>query len=178
VVLKPQLFRDIPPNEPLKHSVFEYLVELIEHHNDTGHKIEYAASVFDMYSLSAALAFKVSHIKIACRPDLYWLAGKVPREVPVHVSFDARGGSPIRRGILPPKTDISLACVPEYPADMNDYMGVEDFSSSYSDHTIGLDLFEYATDVWEKHFVLKRDDPNNPDSGPFSMIPEDLEQIL
>jgi sialic acid synthase SpsE len=134
--------------------------------------LEAAASVFDETSLEVALGYKISHIKIACRPDLYFLVGHVPRQVPVHLSHDFR----ILDQALPAKVDVHLSCIPEYPAALEDYD--HRFDYGVSDHTVGLDLWNRSRPaVWEKHLVLERSD-DNPDSGLFALLPEDLEGLL
>ena len=191
VILKPQLFENIPPNKALELDVFDHFAALV----GEAEGLELACSVFDESSLKTALRHDLAHIKIACREDLYWLAGKVPREVPLHVSFDFRKAVDQPRwpppllpmskpsGVPSPRhVDVWLICVPEYPAEVSEYVvprrtnGFE----SYSDHTVGLDLFESRDIlVWEKHFVMKRDDPSNPDSlGGFAITPEDLPRVL
>ena len=175
VILKPQLFKNIPPNKELSHEVYEHLVALCQ-----AEGLELAASVFDEASLHVALTYGVAHIKIACRPDLYWLAGKVPREVPVHVSWDCRGQEPTL-----PKVDVRLACVPSYPAEWTDYNQDSRYMesgewSAISDHAVGLTLWEKCDpEVWEKHFVLEPNNPDNPDSmGGFAMDPDQLREAL
>jgi transcriptional regulator with XRE-family HTH domain len=117
VVLKPQLFQNIPPNKPLRPRLAEEIATLC-----LGNSLGYAVSVFDRVSLDWALEMHdvspLDHIKIACRPDLYWLAGEIPRKIPVHMSFDCRTQTSLD---LPWKVDVALGCVPEYPASLYDY---------------------------------------------------------
>ena len=176
MILKPQLFENIPPNKSLELDVFDHFAALVGETEG----LELACSVFDESSLKTALRYDLAHIKIACREDLYWLAGKVPREVPVHVSWDCRGQEPTL-----PKVDVRLACVPSYPAEWTDYNQDSRYMesgewSAISDHAVGLTLWEKCDpEVWEKHFVMKRDDPSNPDSlGGFAITPEDLPCVL
>ena len=171
IIIKTQLFKDIPPNKPLERDVFLYLKNYGE---SKGFQV--TASVFDMASLSFLLVHDPCFVKIACRPDLYWLAGEVPRKIPIVVSYDVRDEL-VNWDRLPPKYNYPLACVPTYPAKIEDYK----FPGRLyiSDHTVGLELFKQeAPVVWEKHFVLKKNDPTNPDSmGGFALDPEELKQI-
>lgn len=166
IVLKAQLFHDAPPNKPLCFSVFDTLFTYGE---EKGYKV--TASVFDVPSLAKLLYYPIPFVKIACRPDLYWLVGEVPRKVPVYVSIKGKG-SPVE---LDKYEDVlRMDCVPRYPAEIADY-NLD--SGLISDHTVGLELFEKAQPcIWEKHFVLKRD-PKNPDSGPFAITPDELATI-
>ena len=171
IIIKTQLFKDIPPNKPLERDVFLYLKNYGE---SKGFQV--TASVFDLDSLSFLLVHDPCFVKIACRPDLYWLAGEVPRKIPIVVSYDVRDEL-VNWDRLPPKYNYPLACVPTYPAKIEDYK----FPGRLyiSDHTVGLELFKQeAPVVWEKHFVLKKNDPTNPDSmGGFALDPEELKQI-
>ena len=171
IIIKTQLFKDIPPNKPLERDVFLYLKNYGE---SKGFQV--TASVFDLDSLSFLLIHNPCFVKIACRPDLYWLAGEVPRKIPIVVSYDVRDEL-VNWDRLPPKCNYPLACVPTYPAKIEDYK----FPSHVyvSDHTVGLELFKKEELViWEKHFVLKKNDPTNPDSmGGFALDPEELKQI-
>ena len=171
IIIKTQLFKDIPPNKPLDRDVFLYLKNYGE---SKGFQV--TASVFDMDSLAFLLVHDPCFVKIACRPDLYWLAGEVPRKIPIVVSYDVRDEL-VNWDRLPPKYNYPLACVPTYPAKIEDYK----FPGRLyiSDHTVGLELFKQeAPVVWEKHFVLKKNDPTNPDSmGGFALDPEELKQI-
>ena len=171
IIIKTQLFKDIPPNKPLERDVFLYLKNYGESKGFQG-----TACVFDMDSLSFLLVHDPCFVKIACRPDLYWLAGEVPRKIPIVVSYDVRDEL-VNWDRLPPKYNYPLACVPTYPAKIEDYK----FPGRLyiSDHTVGLELFKQeAPVVWEKHFVLKKNDPTNPDSmGGFALDPEELKQI-
>lgn len=175
VVLKAQLFTDIPPNKPLDHEVFDELfIYGLEQ------DVAVTASVFDSESLHFLLAHQeLPFVKIACRPDLYHLGVAVPRSIPVYASYDVRT---LEADSVPKHFDIRLACVPEYPAPYRDYSRWVRWSS-LSDHTKGLELFEemvWDIDelvVWEKHLCDSRD-PANPDSGPFALQIHELDKIL
>ena len=177
VIFKAQLFESAPPNIPLDHHVFlvarAYAWSL-------GYKM--TSSVFDVASLRFLLSLdnpknELPFVKVACRPDLYWLIGEVPRRVPVYVSvtdeLEAKSIQDDRGSKIVP-----LVCVPKYPAYCEDYWDVMGDWNAMSDHTEGWDAF-YAHQPWviEKHICLERD-PKNPDSGPFSILPTDLEEIL
>ena len=170
IIIKTQLFRDIPPNTPLDREIFLWL-------KDYGEKkgFQVTSSVFDIESLAFLLAHDPCLVKIACRPDLYWLVGEVPRKIPTLVSYDRRDHTSLNN--IPRKTDYTLACVPTYPANIKDYFIGNGLW--ISDHTVGLELFKRTNPaIWEKHFVLKKNDPNNPDSmGGFALDPEELKQI-
>ena len=79
--------------------------------------------------------------------------------------------------------DKAMMCSPKYPADPKDYSPHDYMSRCVSDHTAGWGLYHSFVEVlgddliWEKHICLERD-PNNPDSGPFALLPKDLEEIL
>jgi hypothetical protein len=64
-------------------TVFEYAYYYAR---DKGYKT--TASVFDEFSLYCLLKYNIPFVKIANRPDLYWLAGEVPRKIPVYMSGD------------------------------------------------------------------------------------------
>lgn len=169
VVFKTQLFESAPPNEPLSHSLFCIIYNYAK---ERGYKC--TSSVFDKPSLDFLLQFDIPFVKIACRPDLYWLIGEVPRRVPVYMSR-----SPIanfRHNVDYYKVNCVLYCVPEYPAKLENYPPLVKYG--YSDHTVGLELWnKYSPDIWEKHIVLTRD-AGNPDSGSFALTPIDLKEIL
>lgn len=160
ITLKFQLFSEAPPNVPLKHEVFDYAYEHSPY--------PVTASVFDKESLAFLLNRErsVPFVKIACRPDLYWLIDEVPRGIPVYASYNDKPPGPM--------VDAALFCVPEYPAPIGKYT----LSPYVSDHTIGLDLLKRNKPViWEKHLVLERD-PDNPDAGPFAIDPAQLKEAL
>ena len=124
VVIKWQLFADSPVSGggslygrdvPLFHETFEAAYKYVR---DIGYKC--TSSVFDMTSLEFLLGFPyIPFIKIACRPDLYWLIGKVPRRIPVYVSVNVRYEDETYSN--PSKfyrlgDAVQLRCVPKYPA--------------------------------------------------------------
>ena len=172
IVFKAQLFEKEGNNTPLNKVIFS---SLYAYAKEKGYQM--TASVFDIPSLEFLLKFEVPFIKIACRPDLYWLIGEIPRKIPVYVSVELRiakypNNTPkYENGIL-------LGCVREYPAKLEDYLpNGGGHLITISDHTVGLELFRAsAPKVWEKH--LKLPTSTGLDAGPFAITPEELEEIL
>ena len=177
--IKWQLFQKAPPNIPLTqqnfHFAYHYAMQL-------GYKT--TASVFDQESLNFLLQFNPCFVKIANRPDLYWLHGEVPRRIPVYMSAEGFGKIPGDGQYC--SHDQTFHCVKKYPAQVKDYDDYGIYSRWVSDHTIGWDLLNHriemewplsTPEVWEKHIVLERD-PDNPDAGPFAITPPDLKEIM
>lgn len=166
VILKAQLFTDAPPNKPLNLLLF---ANLFNYAKSKGYKV--TASVFDKPSLEALLTFDPCFVKIACRPELYWLMGEVPRRIPIYCSYD---GSPL--SVEWGSNVTWLFCIPEYPARKEHYLNVG--PSKISDHTVGLEVFNILKPrIWEKHFILDHRS-DNPDAGDFAITPSDLKEIL
>ena len=172
VVIKWQLFTDCPPNEPLRRDVFDYAYGCA---SANGYKT--TASVFDMDSLQFLLTYDIPFVKLANRPDLYWLAGEVPRKVPVFVSA---GGAE-----YPDIADVLLYCVSKYPAELKDYknkMLLNDVVKyenyvGISDHTTDFTLYhKYKPSIYECHYKLN--DSTGLDAGLFARTPEQLSEIL
>lgn len=166
VVLKWQLFENQPPNEPLLWRTFAYAYGYA---CERGY--ETAASVFDVSSLRFLEQFDVPFVKIANRPDLYWLEDET--ELNIYMSY--RTKRPDERAWKTP-----MACVSHYPATVEDYLLFEDWElqSAISDHTVGWRLYhKYKPDIIEKHFVLEHSD-DNPDAGPFAVTPTELSEVL
>ena len=177
IILKAQIFEDVPPNKPILKCVFS---QLHKYGNENRYKV--TASVFDIPSLKYLLDYDIPFVKIACRTDLYWLIGEVPRKIPVYVSIaDERGYGAIQGY----SNTTWLFCVPKYPALLFDYEAVPSWAPGFplshawiSDHTEGWALYhKYHPEVLEKHIVLERS-PDNPDSGPFAITPSDLKEIM
>lgn len=177
IIFKAQLFKSAPPNNPLSHDVFTHL-----YYHAAGLGYEMTASVFDKESLAFLSQYHIPFVKIACRPDLYWLVGEVPRKIPVYLSYD--GAISVWDHI--PGLDgygqniKYMVCVPEYPADIVRYM--EMFTDKeikrVSDHTVGWELFRRADPIIiEKHLCPSRD-VGNPDAGPFAVTPEELREVI
>ena len=172
VVIKHQLFTEAGQNIPLQLSVFDFAYWYAEQQG-----YQTTASVFDLDSLRFLLTYDVPFIKIANRPDLYWLAGEVPRKVPVYVST---GGAE-----YPDMADVLLYCVSKYPAELKDYKNkmllnevqiYQDFIG-ISDHTIDFQLYhKYKPSIYECHYKLS--DSTGLDAGSFARTPEQLKEIL
>jgi len=164
IILKWQLFKEAGNNIPLDREIFRYAYEYAK---DLGFKT--TASVFDIDSLNFLLQFDISFVKIANRPDLYWLIGKVPREIPVIVS-----------GQKVYYNSDGLCCISKYPATMEEYeqnFMENDLRSGISDHTCSWELFrKYHPENYECHFCLSHD-PQNPDGGMFARLPSDIKEI-
>lgn len=168
IVLKAQLFQNAPPNVPLDHDAFDAI-----YHYAKAIGYPMTASVFDNDSLAFLLRYKIPFVKIACRTDLYWLIGEVPRKFPVYTSvatyFEWPTGS-----------NIALMCVRDYPASIDEYVRrFGDREMKYvSDHTSGWELYHRAEPrILEKHLCPERE-PDNPDSGTFAVTPEELKEIM
>jgi sialic acid synthase SpsE len=167
IIFKFQLFQKAPPNTPLGWDVFN---AAYTHARNLGYAL--TASVFDEVSLCFLLWHNPVFVKIACRPDLYWLAGEVPRKVPVYASRE--------RGVWIDDVDVRMDCVRKYPASFEDY-AFEVYPPAVSDHTIGWELLrlwdaKVRTQIWEKH--LKLPDTTGPDAGPWAVFPAELEGII
>lgn len=166
VVLKWQLFEKVGDNIPLDRELFAKV-----HHFATELGYDTAASVFDNGSLEYLLRFDIPFVKIANRPDLYWLAERVPEEIGVIKSVPS------------PElfTDNCLCCVSKYPATMKQYERIfpEDLlRKGISDHTINWDLYlKYQPELYECHFVIEHDE-TNLDGGSFARTPTDLAKII
>jgi sialic acid synthase SpsE len=172
ITFKMQLFQSQPPNIPLDWYVFDAIYRYVL---SLGYTC--TASVFDLPSLEFLLKYEIPFVKIACRPDLYYLIGHIPRGIRVVVSTPHY---PYHRDLVYKEGVTVMVCVPSYPAHVNDYPERDGlFQCLYiSDHTIGLNLwYTYQPLMWEKHLVLEYDD-RNPDAGPFASTPEELGRVL
>jgi sialic acid synthase SpsE len=163
IVLKWQLFNSAPPNVPLDREIFRAAYEIAK-----AKGLKTTASVFDADSMRFLMGFDVPFVKIACRPELYALAELTSK--PVYISTAQTGMR------LLGKTVIQLACVPKYPATIEDYE--KEFTKAellyISDHTVGWRLYnKYRPQIIEKHFVHVRE-PGNPDAGPFAVTPKEI----
>lgn len=168
VILKWQLFKSAPPNIPLAPEVFDFAYRYAD-----GLGYETTASVFDLMSLDFLSDYSVPFVKIACRPDLYFLYEYIQPGISVYTSTDRRERKDV------PGNKI-LSCIRKYPAKVDDYVrGFEMGQLMYiSDHTVGWGLFnEWNPLIIEKHFTIDRD-PENPDAGPFAVMPEQLMEVL
>jgi len=191
VIFKAQLFESAPPNVPLSHIVFRAAFVKAE---VNGYHL--TSSVFDKESLRVLLKYDydswpLPFIKIACRPDLYWLIGEIPRKIPVYCSTTPNViFKCLQEEEKFPWDDNEityLTCVRKYPASLSDYMNAREivdvdgalYSKYVSDHTQGWEMFSAMEDkeIWEKHVCLEHND-TNPDAGAFAVTPEELEEIL
>jgi len=170
VVIKWQLFRDVPPNTRLHYYSFDFAYKYAK---EKGYKT--TASVFDKRSLSYLLHFDIPFVKIANREDLYWLAGEVPRKVPIYVSVKTGHG-----GLENITFDETLACVSNYPATVEEYKNAFPpawLLDAISDHTTDFTLWNtYQPRIIEWHYKLE--DSTGLDAGEFARTPEQLKAIL
>jgi len=177
IIFKTQLFESAPPNVPLSHIVFRAAFVKAEMN---GYHL--TSSVFDKESLRVLLKYDydswpLPFIKIACRPDLYWLIGEIPRRIPVYVSKPPDVYKSDWWGKWFDERITLLDCVAEYPAKIEQYEIAQEYSH-ISDHTVGFELFhEFMPEVLEKHVCLEHNN-TNPDAGAFAVTPSELEAVL
>ena len=171
IVIKWQLFTDCPPNIPLQLDVFNYAYHYAR---SLGYKA--TSSVFDKESLDYLLNYDIPFVKLANRPDLYWLAGEVPRKVPVYVSCGENG----LVYSIEDANETTLCCISEYPATVEQYEktffpGL--LARGISDHTTDFQLYEqYKPSIYEVHYKLN--DSTGPDAGEFARTSTMLKEIL
>jgi sialic acid synthase SpsE len=166
ITFKVQLFKSAPPNVPLSHDAFGCLYDYV---HTRGYDL--TSSVFDMDSLNFLLDFEVPFVKIACRPELYWLLDDVPAGQKVYISGNVHG--------MRFSPDVYLLCIPEYPAPISEYerRAMKGGWDGISDHTVGLELWNrLRPDKFEKH--LKLPDSTGPDAGEWAITPTELEAVL
>jgi len=172
VIIKWQLFEHAPPNERLNWITFGHAYNYAK---ERGYKT--TASVFDKDCLDFLLTFDIPFVKIANRPDLYWLAGEVPRKIPVYVSM---GGIKSKYDCGLWDSDITLACVSKYPALVRDYEKLFNaiwLASAVSDHTTDYHLWhKYSPAFIEWHYKLA--DSTGLDAGDFARTPAQLAEVL
>ena len=185
IVIKWQLFTEILyngiPVPPLDRDVFNYAYHYAR---KLGYKT--TASVFDKDSLDYLLTYDIPFVKLANRPDLYWLAGEVPRRVPVYMSVSGECVDGHLEGAT--AADRYLMCVSKYPATVRDYVKafhlkkpIEPHSMPWlwgiSDHTTGFELLHnFKPSFIEWHYKLS--DSTGPDAGEFARTPEQLKEVL
>ena len=183
IVIKWQLFTEIlykgTPVPPLNRDVFNYAYHYAR---KLGYKT--TASVFDKDSLDYLLTYDIPFVKLANRPELYWLAGEVPRKVPVYMStgYLEKVKHNLFDEILTQYSDITMVCISKYPATIDDYEKEYVFYGGHaliniSDHTTDFTLYhKYKPDIYEVHYRLT--DSTGPDSGEFARTPEQLAEVL
>ncbi len=170
VVVKWQLFEKAGSNIPLRQEVFDFAYLY-------GQKLGYAvtASAFDLGSMLFLLQYDIPFVKIANRPDLYWLMGEVPRKIPIYVS----GNKEFLSFPFSVCNSVRLACISKYPASFEDYD--KEFGThlchAVSDHTPDFYLFRRVRpDIIEWHYKLP--DSTGLDAGPFARTPTQLKEVL
>jgi len=174
VIVKWQLFKKAGENIPLTHECFDFAYQ---YGTSLGYKV--TSSVFDKESLDYLLKYNIPFVKIANNRNLDWLIGKVPREIPVYVSYGTE------KEYIFAQTGESeptpLVCISNYPTFVTEYE--KRFSNILqncfvSDHTIDFDLwYKYQPEVIEWHYVLEHDE-KNLDGGLFARTPEQLSEVL
>lgn len=172
-ILKWQIFKSAPPNISLFPECFEYAYAYAK-------KLNYktTASVFDKESLDFLLQFDIPFVKIANRPDLYWLNGEVPRKIPTIISINGEYNEYIYNH---EEYDIHylLSCISKYPATLKEYekqFNKTELSTGISDHSIDFSMYlKYRPEVYEFHFKL----PNSTglDAGEFARTPEQIKEV-
>jgi sialic acid synthase SpsE len=172
IIFKTQLFESAGDNAVMSFDHFDHIYNTCK---DNGY--ECTSSVFDVQSLEFLLNYKIPFVKIACRPDLYWLIGEVPRKVPVYFSIPEYTDD-LKYFI---EGDRVMACVSKYPADVNEYSELFSRTSLWdavSDHTKDLELFNYYhPDFIEMHYCLEDSTGLDAESG-VCKTPSMLKEIL
>ena len=170
VVIKHQLFTEAGDNIPLQLSVFDYAYWYAEQQG-----YQTTASVFDTESLYFLLSYDIPFVKIANNMDLYYLAEKVPNDIPVIVSIGYPCG--VTADI---ENKRELMCVSEYPAKAEQYeerFGQFFLRDGISDHTTDFYLWHmYSPVIYECHYKLA--DSTGLDAGDFARTPDALSEIL
>lgn len=171
VVIKWQLFEDIPPLIPLNHDVYLYARDYAERRG-----FKTASSVFSDESLDFLLGTDPAFVKIACRPHLYPLIDRCG-DVPVVVSVAGLNEYNAMR-LKYPKATV-LCCVADYPALEARYRQWFGGMLHYgiSDHTETWNLYErYKPVVYECHYRLE--DSTGLDAKAFARTPAQLMEVL
>jgi len=180
LIVKFQLFKNIKNLISLDRSVFEYAYSYC-----VALKLGVTASVFDInslyYFISVFPTFRTPSIKIACRDFLYNYIKRIPNSYEIFVSVDSTAKRNELKKLYPDKNMSFLFCCPEYPAPENRYRSLfyGNLSSGISDHCIGLDLYRrYLPDLYERHFILKHGDTDDPVGDNFCSTAREIEGIL
>jgi sialic acid synthase SpsE len=180
VIIKWQLFKEAGNNIPLDRDLF-----VDAYHYAWSRSLPTTSSVFDKQSLDFLLQFDIPFVKIANNRKLDWLAGKIPREIPIYMSAGNLEELCDCAMMLKEITDVSMMCVSKYPAAIEDYDNVFQIDTvkinpnySFSDHTTNFDLwYKYKPRIIEWHYVLEHD-PTNLDGGLFARTPAMLAEVL
>jgi sialic acid synthase SpsE len=169
VILKWQLFEHRGDNIRADRHLFRTMAEWA--FKEYGYKT--TASVFDLDSLiflkmiASWFYYYLPFIKIANDRSLDWLIGEIPRKYQVYKSVRTA------KEFFNNDT-VTLWCVSEYPANINDYPPIV---RHISDHTVGLKLYHRNNPIiWEKHYKLE--DSTGLDAGDFAITPQELKEIL
>ena len=183
IIIKWQLFEEAPPNIPLDWGVFFHAYQ---YGWQRGYKT--TASVSNKDCLDFLLTYEVPFVKIANRPNLYWLAEEVPRKIPVYISYSDLS---LIDWNFYRYNNFPLLCISEYPATIDQYIktfdgGADgDFNMRYlmgygcgiSDHTTDFELWnKYQPKIYECHYKLA--DSTGLDAGDFARTPEQLKEVL
>lgn len=167
VIIKWQLFEDEEPNKPLDRLLFHAMC--LYAYNKYEYKT--TASVFDLPSLKFLLDINLPYdlpfIKIANRPDLYWLIGEVPRKTPVYVSVGRNDYNAWANGTGTNDNGAYLFCISKYPTDTMEYKQTLPFGCvNVSDHTSSMNLFKLKEwSIFEMHIALNNSCGIDVESG-------------
>lgn len=171
VVIKWQLFADIPGLDPLDFNVFckarDYAAKL---------GYETTASVFDVESLHKLRQTKPPFIKIAARPKVYRLIDLMPGE---RVIVSVQSYKEYRDMVGRDNVEEVLCCVAKYPATSALYENMFSGLLHYglSDHTVDWYLYDkFRPRYYECHFCL--DDSTGPDAAAFARRPEQMKRLV
>lgn len=171
IVIKWQLFSDIPPLKALKQKVF-----YDAYHHAKSKEYQTTASVFDEDSLSYLVNnFDVPFVKLAATHNAHDLISKIPEDMNVVMSLNKLNCE------QPRDRNIKLMyTVSEYPAKIEDYVDVLDEilgTINISDHTSSFKLYwRYRPEIYETHFKLENS--IGLDNGIWAKTPEQLKEIL
>lgn len=170
IIFKSQLFKEAGKNVPCTKEAFNFMYSRCR---ELGYGC--TASVFDKESLDYLLEYDIPFVKIANNKDLHYLLDFIPRKYKVYISNNSSSLDTDLKDKRLCNQDEIFHCVSKYPAKIEDYRCFN--ASNISDHTEGLELFKTRNPIrWEKH--LKGSNSTGLDSGPFSITPEELKEIL
>lgn len=150
IVIKWQLFLNIPPKLSLRRDLFDYAYKYAA---DLGFMT--TASVFDLDSLDFLSRYYVPFVKFANQPQMWRYTDDVARSVDLYVSV---GSEREFLWMWGKKPDGVMACVSKYPATIDDYY--ETFNENIlgagiSDHTNNISLYKaYRPALYEKHYTV------------------------